>query len=461
MRAGSSCAEHGVGRRIGEPVELAEDDQRVVADPAGQGAEAPQGAHEASRRRVRGRGGRPREPPPQSWTPARGTRTNRRPREAASARANAVLPMPGGPQETQDDGVIGGGAGRVTLCRGPAGHQVVDHLILLAVAADMLPVERPPQRRRRAEPFLRPPPRQLLHHLDPGGGGDRRGVGGLQARDAGPLARQRVTYVVGQRVVPRRSQDLGHGDVRRPAGSRRAASSASATMVTGAASLFSTRRHATNRPTAPSCRASSRTPASHVWPRITSRIAASVISTPPAGGGGDAARLSPGRVTAGSSPSITSTAGGRRPGAAAAGAAGSPRVTAGVPVQNAPALNPLTSSWSAQSLRRTMATFSSSLYPDASMTSSRSRSGAGNPSQVVGRRDEQHLGQVERDVHVDVPEVRVLLGVEQLEQGGRRVAEAPRGAAHLVDLVLDHHGVADLGVQQPAHDPPRLGRTGS
>ena len=64
-------AEQCVGRRLGEPVEFAEDDQRAVAETAGQRAEAPQGAHEASRRRVRGRGGRPRESPPGAWRPPR------------------------------------------------------------------------------------------------------------------------------------------------------------------------------------------------------------------------------------------------------------------------------------------------------------------------------------------------------------------------------------------------------
>ena len=52
---GVERAEQRVGRLLAQPVQLAENDQRVVAGVAGQGAELPQGVDEAPRRRV-GRG---------------------------------------------------------------------------------------------------------------------------------------------------------------------------------------------------------------------------------------------------------------------------------------------------------------------------------------------------------------------------------------------------------------------
>ena len=59
-------AEQRSGRRLAQPVELAEDDQGVVAGPARQGAELPQSVDEAPRPRVRRGAGRRRECPPAS-----------------------------------------------------------------------------------------------------------------------------------------------------------------------------------------------------------------------------------------------------------------------------------------------------------------------------------------------------------------------------------------------------------
>ena len=56
---GVDRAEQRVGRRLAQPVELAEKDQRVVSAPVGRGAETPQGVREASRRRVGGGPGDP------------------------------------------------------------------------------------------------------------------------------------------------------------------------------------------------------------------------------------------------------------------------------------------------------------------------------------------------------------------------------------------------------------------
>ena len=58
-----------------------------------------------------------------------------------------------------------------------------------------------------------------------------------------------------------------------------------------------------------------------------------------------------------------------------------------------------------------------------------------NPHRLVRRRDEQHLGQVERQLDERVAERVILLRVEHLEQDGGR------GGAELVDLVEHEHGV--------------------
>ena len=106
-----------------------------------------------------------------------------------------------------------------------------------------------------------------------------------------------------------------------------------------------------------------------------------------------------------------------------------------------------------------------------------------DPRRLVGRREEQHLGQVERQIDERVAETAVLLRVEHLEQdGGRRGAELVDLvehedrvlAAHLPHLAQDRAGLrippgtvvaAQVGlVVQPAagqlHEsaPQRLGR---
>lgn len=52
----------------------------------------------------------------------------------------------------------------------------------------------------------------------------------------------------------------------------------------------------------------------------------------------------------------------------------------------------------------------------------------------VGRADEQHLAQIDCEIEVVVGEVLVLLGVEDLEQVGLRVA-VHLGSAELIDLI--------------------------
>ena len=174
--------EQRVGRRLAQPVELAEDDQRVVG-VAGQGAELPQGVDEAPRRRVGRRSGDAENTcrlldagQRDAGEPAAEGR-GQRPGEAGSADA-------GWTAETQDGGRVGLGDGRASLRGRVTGHQVVERLVLLPGAADVFPVKRLPQPCRRVEPFLRPPPRQLLHQLDPRLRGDGRGVRRMQAHDA-------------------------------------------------------------------------------------------------------------------------------------------------------------------------------------------------------------------------------------------------------------------------------------
>ena len=72
----------------------------------------------------------------------------------------------------------------------------------------------------------------------------------------------------------------------------------------------------------------------------------------------------------------------------------------------------------------------------------------------VGRRDEQHVGQVEVDFEVVVAEGVVLRGVEHLEQRGARVA-SPVGA-DLVDLVEQEDRVHGPGLGDGADDAARL-----
>ena len=73
--------------------------------------------------------------------------------------------------------------------------------------------------------------------------------------------------------------------------------------------------------------------------------------------------------------------------------------------------------------------------------------------QLVGRRDEEHFAQIERQVEVVVAERVVLLGVEHFEQRRRRIA-AEIGA-HLVDLVDHDQRVAGAGVADRADERAR------
>src|SRR4029079_19614842 len=63
-----------------------------------------------------------------------------------------------------------------------------------------------------------------------------------------------------------------------------------------------------------------------------------------------------------------------------------------------------------------------------------------NRIELVRRRDEQHLRQVERHLEVVIGERVVLLGIEHLEERARRVA--PKIVTELVDLVEHEHGIA-------------------
>ena len=346
---GVEGAEQRLGRRLPHPVELVENHQRVVAGLAGHGAELPQRVDEAPRPRVRIGSG---DADNRRWLLG----TGQRDAVEAAAESRGQRPGesgpagPGGPAETQDPGRGGGGAFRASVGGGLTCHQVIERLVLLLGAADVFPVERLPHPRRRDRPLRRPPPRQLLHHLGPRLRGDRRGVRRMEAHDTVALPGERIPHRVGQRVVPRRAQDPGNREVepvrlepRRLAGVGDDGDRGGAADVAG---LHPAARHELADGAEPAV--SPRTPGSHVWSRTTARTAASVTSTSPAVSGPD----------------------GCATGAADAG------VMAAFPPSSLrvqkPVLSPLASSCSAQRVRRAMSTFSSSVYPGASMTSSRS-----------------------------------------------------------------------------------------
>ena len=80
----------------------------------------------------------------------------------------------------------------------------------------------------------------------------------------------------------------------------------------------------------------------------------------------------------------------------------------------------------------------------------RSRRAGGMVSRMLAVHDEQHLGQVEGQVDVVVLEGVVLLRVQHLEQGRRRVAAEVR--AQLVHLVEHEHRVLALRAAQALDD---------
>jgi len=76
--------------------------------------------------------------------------------------------------------------------------------------------------------------------------------------------------------------------------------------------------------------------------------------------------------------------------------------------------------------------------------------GRQDPRRLVRRRDEEHLGQVERQLDESVAEPVVLRRVEHLEQ------DRGRAGAHLVDLVEEDDGVPRADPPHLAQQPPRL-----
>src|SRR4029453_17952111 len=80
---------------------------------------------------------------------------------------------------------------------------------------------------------------------------------------------------------------------------------------------------------------------------------------------------------------------------------------------------------------------------------------AGDGLEHVGGGQEQHVGQVEVDLQVVVPEGVVLGRVQHLQQGGRGVA--PPVGADLVHLVEEDDRVHAPGLGQGPDDPARLG----
>src|SRR5208337_800319 len=70
--------------------------------------------------------------------------------------------------------------------------------------------------------------------------------------------------------------------------------------------------------------------------------------------------------------------------------------------------------------------------------------------QYVRRADEQHLGKVELDVQVVVTEMRVLLGIKNLQQGGGGIAA--KIAPNFVHLIEHEDRVARFGPPDPLDD---------
>ena len=77
--------------------------------------------------------------------------------------------------------------------------------------------------------------------------------------------------------------------------------------------------------------------------------------------------------------------------------------------------------------------FSSSVYPDSSMTSIRSRKRRLDGVELIRSSDEHDVGKVEGCAEVVVPESVVLLRIENFQQSGARVATVV--GTHLVHLV--------------------------
>lgn len=75
--------------------------------------------------------------------------------------------------------------------------------------------------------------------------------------------------------------------------------------------------------------------------------------------------------------------------------------------------------------------------------------------QRVGRGDEEHLGQIKRQVQVVVAEFVVLRRIEDFQQGGGRIT--PEIAAHLVHFVEHQQGVLDGRPPDGLEDAPRHG----
>ena len=75
---------------------------------------------------------------------------------------------------------------------------------------------------------------------------------------------------------------------------------------------------------------------------------------------------------------------------------------------------------------------------------------AGNRGGIVGRRDEQHLAQIERNIQIIVFERAVLLGVQHFQQGAGRVALVV--ACQFVDFVQQNDRVRGLGRRDGADD---------
>ena len=75
--------------------------------------------------------------------------------------------------------------------------------------------------------------------------------------------------------------------------------------------------------------------------------------------------------------------------------------------------------------------------------------GTGNGLRGIGRSDKEHLGQINGNLHIVIPESDILLPVQHLQKGRGRIALII--TAHLVDLIQKHQRIADSGLAQSLH----------
>ena len=78
-----------------------------------------------------------------------------------------------------------------------------------------------------------------------------------------------------------------------------------------------------------------------------------------------------------------------------------------------------------------------------------------NPLHGVRRRNKKHLREVDRELHIVIPELMILFRIQHLKQ--RRGSVSLIVTAHLVDLVQKHQRILHTGAAQTVHKASRHG----